>query len=452
MFAQGINIFASKVEHQLSLSWSPQAGKQETAFNYLINDVVDVLCYGGARGGGKSELGISYTIKRMLKHGHKFNGIYLRNTSVELEDIISRFKDKLEASNIPYRFNSQKNTFVINGAKLKMFYTEGRGLDALQGGNYNHIVLEEPQLMAKLDVVMFKVYSMLRTIDKTCPTKILLLCNPLGAGTQYIKRNFVEHGENNIIINDKKKRQVFVKATVHDNPLLLENDPTYLHNLESLPEQMRKAWLEGDFNVLSGTAFPISKDIHAQEIHIPIGTEFFCSMDWGYGAKTVVGFYAVFKHPDKEVLYRFDELVFTETGASQVARLVKQKITYIEAKGYVYTGLVGDPSVYNHTDSRSIADTFSINGLKIRKANNDRKWGLLATSEWVKSERFVIHPHCKEFWDTVPYLVLKEDDYDISQKPKQDDHCYDECRYAVMSRSQTREDLYLKRLVNGRYE
>ena len=48
------------------------------------------------------------------------------------------------------------------------------------------------------------------------------------------------------------KLQVFIPAKVWDNRRLLASDPAYLARQQNLPEHMRKAWLEGDWDVAAG--------------------------------------------------------------------------------------------------------------------------------------------------------------------------------------------------------
>lgn len=75
--------------------------------------------------------------------------------------------------------------------------------------------------------------------------KFFAACNPLGEAwvkNFWIKRLFPE--------NEKEDQEFFfVKALPTDNPHL---DPSYFKSLESLPENERKAYLEGDWDAFEG--------------------------------------------------------------------------------------------------------------------------------------------------------------------------------------------------------
>lgn len=45
------------------------------------------------------------------------------------------------------------------------------------------------------------------------------------------------------------RSRVFIPAKIEDNPTLMKNDPDYVRFLESLPEDLRKAWRDGSRDV-----------------------------------------------------------------------------------------------------------------------------------------------------------------------------------------------------------
>lgn len=51
-------------------------------------------------------------------------------------------------------------------------------------------------------------------------------------------------------------KRVFIPATIYDNKHLIEADPKYLLRLESITDDnLRRAWLNGDWNVVAGAFF-----------------------------------------------------------------------------------------------------------------------------------------------------------------------------------------------------
>ena len=64
---------------------------------------------------------------------------------------------------------------------------------------------------------------------------------------------------------------MFIQASVYDNPALMESDPDYVRMLKELPDGLRQAWLDGDWDYFVGQYFTAFRaDIHVmQPIEIP---------------------------------------------------------------------------------------------------------------------------------------------------------------------------------------
>lgn len=62
----------------------------------------------------------------------------------------------------------------------------------------------------------------------------------------------------------------FIPARVWDNLILMETQPEYVQSLQALPEKLRQAYLEGDWNVFDGQFFTTFRsDIHVIPPFIP---------------------------------------------------------------------------------------------------------------------------------------------------------------------------------------
>ena len=48
---------------------------------------------------------------------------------------------------------------------------------------------------------------------------------------------------------------MFIPAKLTDNVVLMQNNPEYLNVLQNLPEHLRKAYLEGDWDAMEGQYF-----------------------------------------------------------------------------------------------------------------------------------------------------------------------------------------------------
>lgn len=428
-----------------TLNWQPQAGKQELAWDYMTGEDVNVIGYGGAKGGGKTELGINGNLHWSYEYEERFNGLYVRNTYKALEEIIERIRRGLDRDYLghgkSHNFNSQKSVLTLrNGARLVFFYVEGKGLDVLHGSEFTHITLEEPQQMINMAKVIAPKISGLSRTSQQVVKKQFWLFNPGGPSTSWLKENFVNYGHNNVVdvIRGENKmklkaKQVFIKAKVSDNPLLLKNDPDYVAQLEAMPEHLRRAWLDGDFDVQAGVAFPTltkTSNGFSDQGFRPSDYPWYISMDWGFVSPSCVGFYCLYKDA---LIIRFDELKFTQKTVDEAAYLIKEKMNLYRNDTFQYA--VADTSIFAETEGKSIAIRMGENqGLWFRKAYKERNTGFLKVYRFLKDQKLLINVNCDYFWNTVPHLLLSETkESDIEQNPKQDDHAYDEMRYMIMS-------------------
>ena len=64
----------------------------------------------------------------------------------------------------------------------------------------------------------------------------------------------------------------------------MEVDPGYLDMLESLPDELRSAWLEGSWDTFAGQYFKdFNRDVHVLEpFKIPEGWRRYRCIDYGY--------------------------------------------------------------------------------------------------------------------------------------------------------------------------
>ena len=76
---------------------------------------------------------------------------------------------------------------------------------------------------------------------------------------------------------------MFIAANVYDNHALMEHDPDYVRMLENLPEEQRKAWLLGQWDIFEGQYFAeFDRDIHVCRPHgIPAHWRRYVTLDYG---------------------------------------------------------------------------------------------------------------------------------------------------------------------------
>ena len=99
--------------------------------------------------------------------------------------------------------------------------------------------------------------GLLRSSNPQAPKLIRCTANPLGVGHLWVKRYFIDPAPSFTPITDAAgSKRVFIPATIYDNKHLIEADPKYLLRLESITDDnLRRAWLNGDWNVVAGAFF-----------------------------------------------------------------------------------------------------------------------------------------------------------------------------------------------------
>lgn len=141
-------------------------------------------------------------------------------------------------------------------------------------------------------------------------------CNPGNVGHAWVKRLFIDRqyqqGENAEDYN-------FIPAKIYDNRILMNADPNYVKQLLALPEDLRRAHLDGDWDVHAGQYFrEFSREKHVvAPFEIPHWWRRFRSMDWGYNDPCCVLWHAA---DGEGRVFTYRELYVRQTLAGDVAR------------------------------------------------------------------------------------------------------------------------------------
>lgn len=418
----------------------------------FINSKKRHVGYGGARGGGKSW---SVRAKSVLLAG-KYPGIKIlivRRTYPELiNNHINPLRDLL-GRNVPY--NKQEKVFTFpNGSTIKFGYCNADN-DVLQyqGAEYDVIFLDEATQLQ--EEWISKIIACNRGVNDF-PKQIYYTCNPGGVSHAYIKRLFVDKQYKGTENPDDYE---FIQALVTDNKALMESDPEYVNQLKNLPPKLRKAWLEGSWDIFEGMYFEEFRDdpehyLDRQWTHViepfkprsywPI----YRSFDWGYRRPFSMGYYTM--DPDG-VLYRIAEFYGVQKmGGESLANeglkwspdRVFAEIQRFEREhpfleGREITG-VADPAIWDAESGVSYAETAMKYGIFFTKGDHKRIPGWMQCHYRLQFDdegypRFYVFNTCKDFIRTIPTLQYDEhhvEDIDTDGE----DHIADEWRYMCMSR------------------
>lgn len=434
----------------------PQRGPQ-TAFVECTS--VDIVCYGGARGGGKSwAMALDFWL-HAERYGPDSKGLMLRKTREDLKDFID-LASRMYGS--AARYMEKGNVFRFdNGAKLFCAYLENeRDAQAYQGWSLTRCYFDELTQLQSLDPIM-ALLATLRS-SKGVKGQLKVTCNPGGPSHNAVKEMFVDNGPYNVVLDSRTGvTRVFIPAKVSDNPALLEADPRYIDRLRAVgsPERVR-AWLEGDWDVVEGSYFP--EFSHARHVvplfPIPSGWIKFRSMDWGSAAPFAVHWWAVCQEDiehDGRMIPRGALICFREWyGASrpnvglkltaeEVARGIIEREMHNGKREHISYGVL-DPAAFAVISGPGIAETLVRNGVVFKRADNQRVNHAKRMGGWTELRArlkgnndghamIVFFDTCKAVIRTLPMLL--HDTHNIEDVDTEgEDHAADSARYAAMSR------------------
>lgn len=391
--------------------------------------------YGGARGGGKS-----WAMRR------KFILLALRYPGLNLLLLRRMLPELRENHLIPMQrelygfavYNSAERVFRFpNGSRIKLGYCDTmQDVYQYQGQEYAVIGLEEATHFTEEQMRFLTTCN--RTTRKDFSPRMYYTCNPGNVGHAWVKRLFIDrlYAE-----NENPDDYLFIPARIYDNKVLLEADPNYIRQLEALPEELRRAHLDGDWDVHAGQYFrEFSRDRHVIEpFEIPSWWRRFRSMDWGYNDPCCVLWHAV---DGENRVYTYRELYVRETRAGEVASMVLElsrgeSISYTVAspdmwqkRGAVLSGAGG-------FEGETLAELFTSSGLSLTPADNSRVPGWNRVRDFLAvapdgRPNWLCFSDCRNLIRQLP--ALQFDQHNREDAADGDDHAPEALRYALMSR------------------
>jgi phage terminase large subunit len=413
----------------------------------FLMDKHKYIAFGGARGGGKSW---AVRTKAVLL-SYRYPGIKImivRRTYPELRsNHINQMKELLSGL-ASYKDSTKEITFP-NGSVILFRYAQNeKDMDKYQGTEVDVLFLDEATQFTEEQFNRIK--ACVRGVN-SFPKRIYLTCNPGGIGHSFVKRLFVDK---KYTIGEDAEEYFFIRSLVTDNKALMETNPDYIRQLEALPPKLRKAWLEGDWNIFEGQFFEEFRDIpenyltrkntHVIEpFDIPREWMIYRSFDFGYGKPFSCDWWAVdFDGRAYLILQLYGCTDIPNEGVKWHPDRIFSEIHRIETehkwlKGKTIYG-VADPSIWDASRGEAIIEAADRNFVYFDKGDNKRLPG------WMQCHyRFSFDEEgypmvyffktCTAAIRTIPLLQFSER-IPEDLNTEQEDHFADSFRYFCMSR------------------
>ena len=435
--------------------WSPQRGPQSALMACPVFEVF----YGGARGGGKSDGILGDWVAHASRHGRYASGLMVRRERTQLYDLIERSRQLYT----PLGAKLTDNVWRFpDGARLRFAYLErDSDADGYQGHSYSRVYVEEVGTFPRPSPVM-KLMATLRS-GHGVPCGMRLTGNPGGPGHQWVKARYIDPAPlgwqvltsefTNPFNGERVTRErVYIPSRLADNRYLGNE---YVANLsQSGSPELVRAWLEGDWTVISGAYFPEFHPLKhvVAPLELPAHWARIRAMDWGSARPFCVLWLAV-SDGTLEQFPRGALVCYREwygwngepnVGLHLPAPEVGEGIRALE-RGETMADEVLDPAAFARDGGPSIAERM---GLGFRRADNARVGLRGAMGGWDQvrerlrgvDERPMLYVFstCTHLIRTLPALqhdTHRPEDVDTEGE----DHAPDALRYLVMARPMVRD-------------
>jgi phage terminase large subunit len=411
------------------------------------------VLYGGAMGGGKSFLLRWWCVRQCLYYHAKYGvkGVRVGLFSMDFPTL----KDR-QISKMQYEFpewlgkvaDTQSEGFIF---KLKDRFGGGiialRNLDdasKYKSAEFASIGVEE--LTENAEDVFHKLRNRMRWPGiPTQDTHFLGCTNPGGPGHAWVKRLWIEK-DIPPNLEALRKEFVYIQAKASDNPHI---DEEYKRqNLDTLPEDMRRAFAEGDWDLFEGQYFSEWRaEVHVCEpFEIPWFWKIERCGDWGEANPCAHLWVATNPEGQKYVV---GEVYGAGLSIEKQAELIH---AFEAGKTIAPYGILDGACWDASGRPKSIADQFAeykVRWLPSEKGPGSRVagWRVLRSllsfdrdesGKVTRQPKLKVFSTCKHLARTLPSLVhdkLKPEDLDSNGE----DHACDALRYHLRGSTQAPE-------------
>jgi hypothetical protein len=483
--------------NDVTVVWTPLPGSQAL----VMTCPCDHILYEGSRGPGKTDAQLMFFRKFVgLGYGAHWRGIIFDRQYNNLDDLINKSLRWYSA----FRDGAR---FLRSRADYKWMWPTGEELffrQIMRKEDYWNFHGQEFSFIGWNELCKYpnsELYDMMMSCNRTSfmpsehspdvnnplpkiPLTVFSTTNPYGPGHAWVKKRFIDPASAGVpqvstieIFNPQTqsrvnvtKTQVRIFGSYKENRYLT---PEYIAELEKERDKnRRKAWLEGDWNIVAGGAFD---DLWDENVHViprfPIPINWICdrSHDWGSSKPFSCGWWALANGeevripdgrtfmPKRGSLIRFAEWYGhnpneTNVGLMMSAKAVGEGVRTIEqgllAGQWIQRSVSPGPadnSIFNTSRGDDLElDSIALSMQKVgiswetsNKAPGSRKMGFQLMRDRLENallgEGAAIYfmVNCRQAISQIPTLPRDPDDLDDVDS-EAEDHVWDETRYRVL--------------------
>lgn len=213
------------------------------------------MLFGGAAGGGKSD-GLVMDALGLQQNAilnARYRGLLIRRSFPEVRDLVSRSKYIYPQIAYGAKFREADHTWEFSsGAQIEFNYAETESdVFRFQGREFQWVGFDELTHYPTPAIYLFLWSRVRSSFGLKCYVRATT--NPGGPGHQWVQDRWKIDSEGTatrqrIVLGDRVFWRSFIPSRLDDNPHL--KDSGYKEVLMALPEQQRRAWLEGRWDIV----------------------------------------------------------------------------------------------------------------------------------------------------------------------------------------------------------
>jgi len=403
--------------------------------------------FGGAAGPGKSKALLMEAILQAHEHPGA-NTLLLRRTFPELEQSLLLYFKRDVPRELYENFQESKHVVTWRNGSTTRFGYCARESDVYQyqGAEFLFIGIDE------LTLFTLRQWQFLTSRNR-CPVAGAFPCmagarNPGNIGHAWVKALWIDREPAPGMEHPEEYDAAdydFIPARVADNPIYA-GDEQYLKTLRALPSHLKRAFLDGDWDVFAGQyfdRFDCSRHVvRAEEIDWKPWWPRWISVDWGFEHPAAVYWHAQGDwgsagggdDAQRKGVVTYREYLTHRTPPRElareiVARCVAEKIDAIYLSPDAFARRTDEASI-----AEQMGDVFAAAGLpRPVPADDDRVGGWMLMYQMLDAGEWLLTENCIELIRGIPNLV--RDAVRIEDVEKMDgDDAADAARYGLKSR------------------